>query len=154
MVMVRQRITRRPKAAGKTLRLFSDDVQIRDYRYRSFVTSLDLSAHLVWKLYRMRAYAENRIKELKYDFGADSFNMQSFNATEASMNCVMLAYNLMSLFRQVIVSSKVLPTMRIMRYKIFAAGGYVVKEGNRRILKPLYAETPMVRGTLGKVDLI
>ncbi|MGE5300239.1 MAG: transposase [Acidobacteriota bacterium] len=57
---------------------------------------------VVWKIYRMRADAENRIKELKYDFGADSFNIKNFSATEATMNFVMLAYNLMSLFRQVV----------------------------------------------------
>lgn len=135
MVMVRQQIIRRPKATGKTLKLFAEDVEIKDYRYGCFVTSLELSAHLVWKIYRMRADAENRIKELKYDFGADSFNMQSFSATEASMNCVMLAYNLMSLFRQVVVCSKVMPTLKTMRYKIFASGGYVVREGNSRTLK-------------------
>jgi len=135
MVMVRQQIARRPKATGKALKLFAEDVEIKNYRYGCFVTSLELPAHLVWKVYRMRADAENRIKELKYDFGADSFNMQSFSATEASMNCVMLAYNLMSLFRQVVVCSKVQPTLKTMRYKIFATGGYLVKEGNKRILK-------------------
>jgi len=46
------------------------------------------------------------ISKLKYDFGADSFNMQNFNVTEAAMNCVMLAYNLMSLFRQVVLHNK------------------------------------------------
>lgn len=135
MVMVRQRVSRRPKATGKALRLFGEDVEIKNYRYGCFVTSLEFPAHLVWKLYRVRADAENRIKELKYDFGADSFNMQSFSATETAMNCVMLAYNLMSLFRQVVVCSKVQPTLKTMRYKVFAAGGYLVKNGNKRILK-------------------
>ncbi|MBF0329606.1 MAG: transposase [Nitrospirae bacterium] len=117
------------------LKLFAEDVEISNYRYGCFVTSLELPAHLVWKLYRMRADAENRIKELKYDFGADSFNVNGFSATEAAMNCVMLAYNLMSLFRQVVVCGKVQPTLKTMRYKIFANGGYVIKEGNKRILK-------------------
>jgi len=76
----------------------------------------------------MRADAENRIKELKYDFGADSFNMQSFSATEAVMNFIMIAYNLMSLFRQAVVCSKVVqPTLKIMRYRIFAISEYIIK---------------------------
>jgi hypothetical protein len=83
----------------------------------------------------MRADAENRIKELKYDFGADNFNVKNFSATEAAMNFVMLAYNLMSLFRQVILGGKVQPTLKTMRYKLFAVGGYLTKEGNSRILK-------------------
>ncbi|MBI4684006.1 MAG: transposase, partial [Nitrospirae bacterium] len=86
MIMVRQLIIRRPKATGKILRLFADDAEYQHYRYGCFVTSLDLPAEVVWKIYRMRADAENRIKELKYDFGADSFNIKNFNATEATMN--------------------------------------------------------------------
>ena len=85
MIMVRQQIKRRPKAPGKALRLFADDAVYRDYRYGCFVTSLDLPAEVVWRIYRMRADAENRIKELKYDFGADNFNVKNFSATEAAM---------------------------------------------------------------------
>jgi hypothetical protein len=135
MVMVRQLITRRPKATGKILKLFADDAEYQQYRYGCFVTSLDLPAALVWKIYRMRADAENRIKELKYDFGADSFNVNNFSATEATMNFVMLAYNLMSLFRQVVLGSKVQPTLKTLRYKVFAVGGYLTKNGNARVLK-------------------
>jgi len=76
----------------------------------------------------MRADAENRIKELKYDFGADSFNMQSFSATEAVMNFIMIAYNLMSLFRQAVVCSKVQPTLKIMRYRIFTISEYIIRK--------------------------
>jgi hypothetical protein len=43
-----------------------------------------LSAEELWRLYRGRADCENRIKELKYDFGGDSFNLKSFWATEAA----------------------------------------------------------------------
>ena len=135
MIMVRQQIKLRPKATGKTLRLFADDVAYRDYRYGCFLTSLDLPAEVVWRIYRMRADAENRIKELKYDFGAESFNMTNFSATEAAMNFVMLAYNFMSLFRQAVLGSKIHPTLKTMRYKLFAIGGYLIKEGNTRILK-------------------
>jgi hypothetical protein len=39
---------------------------------------------MIWDAYRNRADAENRIKELKEDFGADSFNVDDFFATEAA----------------------------------------------------------------------
>ncbi len=65
--------------------------------------NLTLSAADVWRLYRGHGDAENRIKELKYDFGFDSFNMQSFFGTEAVLIFAMLAYNLMALFRQVML---------------------------------------------------
>lgn len=135
MIMVRQHIERRPKATGKVLRLFPDEAVYREYRYGCFLTSLALPDEVVWRIYRMRADAENRIKELKYDFGAGTFNVKSFSATEAAMNFVMLAYNFMSLFRQIVLGGKVLPTLKTMRYRVFAVGGYLIKEGNARILK-------------------
>jgi hypothetical protein len=55
---------------------------------------------VIWRMYRGRADCENRIKELKYDFAAENFNMKGFWATEAALNTIMLAYNLMSLLRQ------------------------------------------------------
>ncbi|WP_363318570.1 transposase [Algoriphagus sp.] len=50
-------------------------------------------------MYNNRADCENRIKELKYDFGLENFCLQDFWATEASFRFIMVAYNLMSLFR-------------------------------------------------------
>jgi hypothetical protein len=135
MVIVRQHIDKRPMAPGKQLRLFQDQTPYRDYRYSCYVTNVDLSPQLVWKLYRDRADEENRIKELKEDFGADSFNMNNFFATEAALNFVMMAYNLMSLFRQVIIQEPVQQTMKTLRYRVFAIGSYITKVGNDRVLK-------------------
>jgi hypothetical protein len=86
-------------------------------------------------LYRQRADAENRIKELKADFAADSFVMQEFYATEAALNFVMMAYNLMSLFRQVVLQQQRQPTLKTIRYQVLAIGSYLVKDGNATILK-------------------
>ena len=107
----------------------------KSYRYHCFITNLTLPAEQVWNLYRHRAEAENRIKELKYDFGFDSFNIKSFYGTEAALNMAMMAYNLMSLFRQAILGQKQQPRMSTLRYRVFAIGAYMVKEGNSRILK-------------------
>jgi Transposase DDE domain group 1 len=98
-------------------------------------TDLPLLPLPVWNLYKQRANCENRIKELKYDFGADTFNLKSFDATEAALNWVMMAYNFISLFRQVILNTKVEQRMKTLRYKVFAIGGYIIKNGNQRILK-------------------
>lgn len=135
LVMVRQQINQRPQAAGKQLRLFADEDIYRNYRYSCFITNLDFSAKTVYDLYRNRSDAENRIKEIKYDFGFNSFNCRDFWATEAMLNFVMMAYNLMSLFRQAILGTKVHHQMKTLRYKVFAIGGYMIKNGNRRVLK-------------------
>lgn len=135
LVIVRQLVSQRPKAAGKPLRLFEDDEIYNKYRYTAFITNLSLAAAEVWRLYRGRADAENRIKELKYDFGFDSFNLKSFFGTEAALIFAMLAYNIMSLFRQFILNSKTQHTLSTLRYKTFAIGAYLVKSNDNVVLK-------------------
>ena len=44
--------------------------------------------------YKDRADSENRIKELKCDFGLDRFCMDKFWAKEATFRTIMIAYNL------------------------------------------------------------
>jgi IS4 transposase len=96
----------------------------------------------VWRLYRGRADCEHRLKELKYDFAADHFNMKDFWATEATLNTVMLAYNLMSLLRQVLLkgqavthsSTSVQHRLQTLRYKLFAKAAYITTEGRKPIL--------------------
>ena len=58
---------------------------IGKWRFSALVTDLDLPAVSIWRIYRGRADYENRIKDLKYDFAADSFNMKDFRATEAAL---------------------------------------------------------------------
>ena len=163
MIGIRQHIEQRPAAKGKTLNLFADDPVIGKWRFSALVTDLDLPAVAVWRLYRGRAdcdqpegcrtakgwsreagcgyAAQNRIKELKYDFAADSFNMKDFWATEATLNTVMLAYNLMSLLRQVLLktsaiehsSNSVQHTPQTLRYKLFAKAAYITTESRKPI---------------------
>jgi hypothetical protein len=137
VIGIRQHIEQRAAPKGKTLNLFADDPVIG-----ALVTDLDLPATVIWRTYRGRADCENRIKELKYDFAADSFNMKNFWATEATLNTVMLAYNLMSLLRQVLLktsavkhsSTSVQHTLQTLRYKLFAKAGYITTESRKPIL--------------------
>ncbi len=135
MIIVRQKIKDRPNAIGKTLRLFDDESIYRQYRYTAYYTTLKLPAAEVWRTYRNRADAENRIKELKYDFGFDSFNLNEFFGTEAALTFAMMAYNLMALFRQFLMQSRTQHTLSTLRYKTFAIGAYFEKVGEQFILK-------------------
>lgn len=140
---IRQHIEQRDNAKGKTMSLFADDPVIGKYRFSALVSDMNLPAEVVWRTYRGRADCENRIKELKYDFAADSFNMKDFWATEAALNTVMLAYNLMSLFRQVLVKSVVMKkgasvpiqhTLQTLRFKLFAKPAYITTQSRKPIL--------------------
>ena len=88
------------------LSLFPEDEVHKNYRYSAYFTNLEFAPAEIWRLYRGRGDAENRIKELKYDFGFDSFNLNGFFPTEAALTFVMIAYNLMSLFRTFVLQEK------------------------------------------------
>ena len=144
LIIIRRRIELKKgsQSIGKQLTLFKDEEIYDNYRYSCFITNLTLSAADVWRLYRQRAQAENRIKELKYDFGScpvarrvSSFNLRNFWGTEAALNFAMIAYNLMSLFRQFILNSKTQQRLSTLRYKTFAIGAYLVKDGRYIVLK-------------------
>ena len=142
VIGIRQHIQQRTKAKGKTLSLFADDPIVGQYRYGALVTNTTLPAQEVWRTYRGRADCENRIKELKYDFAADSFCLKDFWATEASLTMVMLAYNFMSLFRQIALRHSLMSggkdvqhTLNTLRLKLFAKAGYVGIEGRKQVLK-------------------
>ncbi|MDA8118887.1 MAG: IS1380 family transposase [Gammaproteobacteria bacterium] len=143
VVGIRQHIDKRVNPKGKTLSLWASDPQWGRYRFAALVTDLTLPAAEIWRLYRGRADCENRIKELKYDFAADSICLQDFWATEASLNVALLAYNFMSLFRQAALRASVLEdgsqniqhTLQTLRFKLFAKAGYTTTEGRKDILK-------------------
>ena len=135
LVVVRQRIKDRPKATGKQLRLFAEEEIYKNYRYSAYVTSLKLAPAEIWRLYRGRGDAENRINELKYDFGFDSFNLKDFYATEAALTFAMIAYNLMALFRTFVLQEKTQKTLSTLRYRVFAIGAYFEKINDKLVLK-------------------
>jgi len=135
IIIVRQKIDRRPNATGKKITLFGEETDHGAYRYSCFITNMDLPAPVIWRSYRSRANAENRIKELKYDFGFESFNMNEFYATEAALNFAMLAYNLMSLFKHAIIKGDKYNMLSTLRFKLFNIGSYITKNGNSKILK-------------------
>lgn len=88
---MRQKISDRPKATGKQLRLFEDH---SDYRYSIMITNDETSSpEEVWREYRPRANDENIIKDLKEGYGLASFNMNSFWATESFMTINALVFH-------------------------------------------------------------
>jgi hypothetical protein len=127
LVVVRHRLMER---AGGALLL-----EVPAYGYSLYLTNLTLPALEVWRLYRGRADSENRIKELLYDFGLRGFASQSFWATEAAFRAVLLAYNLMALFRQLVLGTAARHTMSTLRFQCFAIGASLGREGRRQVLR-------------------
>lgn len=129
-ILVRKQVEIRPEATGKIL--FEE---LPGYRYSCYVTNLDLPLDQVWNMYNSRADCENRIKELKQDFGLENFCLQDFWATEASFRFIMVAYNLMSLFRHFALNHHNRATLRTLKSYCFAIAAWTVNHANRRVLK-------------------
>ena len=135
MITVRQKIATKPRAVGKQLSLFEDDIEINGYRYTCYITSLTLSAPDVWRLYRQQANCENRIKELKYDYGLDKMNQHCFDDTEATLLLMTIAYDFLSLFKQVIIGGDVRNQLKTLRHKMLVIPAIIENHNNKTIVK-------------------
>ena len=148
IVVVRQLVKERPQAGGKYL------FDMHDYRYQAYSTNLTLPAAEVWRLYRGRADSENRIEELKYDFGLDGFCLDQFYATEAAFRSVMVSYNVISLFRQAVLGVKIQPRLATIRFQCFAIGSWIGKKYRKNILRVSLAHKrrPWFEGLFTKIE--
>ena len=148
IVIIRQLVQERPAACGKYL------FDMRDWRYQAWVTNLRLAAPEVWRLYRLRADCENRIEELKHDFGLNGFCTSDFYATEAAFRSVMVAYNLISLFRQAILGLQIQPRLQSIRFKCFAIGSWIGRKYRNKVLKVslVHKRRPWFEGLFAKIE--
>jgi hypothetical protein len=133
IVIIKQQEEVRKRTTGKKLTsLFKlediDRDKVFKTRYHAFVCNQTLPATEIWEQYKRRGDAENRIKELKEDFGVQGFCMDNFCATETAMRFVMVAYNLMSLFRLITLQKQPQPALATLRFNCFAVGSWI--EGN------------------------
>jgi len=126
-IIVRKKLSKYPNSGGKLL--FDEPT----YRYSAYVTNLKLPVDQIYNIYNSRADCENRIKELKYDFGADNFCLKEFFATEASFRFIMMAYNVMALFKHQVLNSTM--QLKTLRAYCFALGSWTTNHANDRILK-------------------
>ena len=140
VILIKQMEEIRPKATGKKLRTLFDHAglereKVFQTRYHAFVTNQDLPAVQIWEQYKGRGDAENRIKELKEDFGVEGFCMDNFCATETAMRFVMVAYNLMSLFRLLTSQTQPSPKLSTLRFNCFAVGSWIENSNNLKTIK-------------------
>lgn len=135
-IAVRQDIKRRQHAMGKTLSLFHDDFDIRDYRFSVWVTNAEDTPYEVWKMCRPRANDENTVKELKEDFALGGFAMKQFYSTEAAMLIRVFIYNLFVLFWYEILGQKEkTQRLKTLRYKYLVLPAQLGVDGKKLILR-------------------
>jgi len=128
MVVVRERV--RPGKENRGKKLFD----LPDYTYSAVFTTLDWPALEVWRFYNHRADVENRIKELKEDFGIEGFCLHSFFGTEAVLRLIAFFYNLFTLFRVHILGNSH-PTLKTVRHQLLVIGAQLGASGRRFLLR-------------------
>ena len=98
------------------------------YLYRAIATNrLDLSHSEVIHWYNQRAeHSENRIKELKLDFGANRLPCGDFDANALYFAITTLAYNLFALLRMVLPAKWESCRVTTIRWRLYALAGKVI----------------------------
>jgi len=111
------------------------DQSIFDYLEQEEVRIDYITAVPMYVTIQRKIALENRIKELKYDYGLDKMNQDGFDGTEACLLLMTIAYNFMSLFKQFVINEKVRNRLSTLRYKMLAIPAYIEEHSNKTIIK-------------------
>lgn len=129
-------VVRRPKKVegAKDEILFKEELLRTAYDNTVNSTTTDLPVSKVHGLYDQRGECENRIEELKCDHGLDGFAIKGIGGTEAAFRFILLAQNIMALFKQKVLTGPVKHQLATIRFQCIAIGSYLVSNGRKIIL--------------------
>lgn len=128
VVVIRERVGERPEARGRRL------LEVPGYTFHTLVTTLDLAPADVWRFYKARGESENRLKELKEDFGANGFCLQSFEGTDAALRLICFLFNLLASFKREVTGDEA-PRLLTLRSQLLVTGGVLGARGHTRVLR-------------------
>ena len=114
-----------------------EEISSQGYIYRAIATNQDEwndSQIIHW--YNQRAEdSENRIKELKLDFGGDTLPCSDFNANALYFLLTTLSYNLFALMRQLLPVELAHHRAITLRWRLYAMAAKVVKTSRQLYVK-------------------
>ena len=115
----------------------ADGISLGGYTYRAMATHRDeLSDSEIIHWYNQRAEdSENRIKELKLDFGGDTLPCSDFNANALYFLIAALSYNLLASMRQLLPEEWARHRAVTLRWRLYAMAAKVVKTGHQLFVK-------------------
>ena len=107
------------------------------YVYRAMATNRDqLSNNEMLHWYNQRAEdSENRIKELKVDFGGDTLPCSDFKANVLYFLITALSYNVFALMRALLPEELSRHRAFTIRWRLYAMAAKVVKTGRQLWVK-------------------
>jgi hypothetical protein len=133
-------VVQRKELKGQVdLEIMQSDEEIcaQGYVYRAIATNRETmtdSEIIHW--YNQRAQdSENRIKELKLDFGGDTLPCSDFNANAVYFSICALAYNLFALMRQLLPEGMECHRAKTIRWRLYAIAAKVIKTGRQVFVK-------------------
>jgi len=145
-VVVRQSISKRPKALGRQPSLFKDLIDWSQYRISVMITNDLLSPpEEIWRSYRPRANDENVIKDLKEGYAFESFNVNNFWTTEALLTMIALVFhNLIAYLNRTILNhNQSQQQLKTLRHKYFTLPGQLGSGGRNYVLRVSVQERNM-----------
>ena len=115
----------------------SEEICSQGYLYRAIATNQNgLSDSEIIHWYNQRGEdSENRIKELKLDFGGDTLPCSDFNANALYFLITALSYNLFALMRQLLPEELAHHRAPTLRWRLVAIAAKVVKNSRRLFVK-------------------
>jgi len=114
-----------------------EEVCAQGYVYRAIATNREtLTDSEIVHWYNQRAEdSENRIKELKLDFGGDTLPCSDFKANAVYFSICALAYNLFALMRQLLPEGLETSRAKTIRWRLYAMAAKVIKTGRQVFVK-------------------
>lgn len=128
VIVVRELLRERPDARGRRL------LEVPGYTFHTVVTTLPLAPAEVWRFYNGRADSENRLKELKDDFAAGGFCLQSFDGTEAAVRLICFLFNLLASFKREITQDDA-RRLNTLRTSLLVTGAILGQQGRTPVLR-------------------
>lgn len=128
VVVIRERTPKKDFVRGR--QLFNDPA----YVYQAIITNLTDAPEEVWRFQRGRSDSENRIRELKWDYGIDGFCLKRFFPTEAAFRLIYVLYNLITLLQKKL-GHAIPRTLGTLRGQILACGAILGKAGRDTVLR-------------------
>ena len=115
----------------------AETITANGYLYRAIATNRDnLTDSDIVHWYNQRAEdSENRIKELKLDFGGDTLPCSDFAANRLYFLTAALSYNLFALMRQLLPGDLASHRAMTIRWRLYAIAAKVVKTGRQHFVK-------------------
>ena len=145
-VVVRQSISRRPKAMGKQPSLFKDLEDWSTFRVSVMITNdSEATPEQIWRHYRPRANDENVVKDLKEGYSFESFNVNNFWATEAVLTMIALVFHnlIVYLNRTILNPNRPQEQLKTLRHKYFTLPGQLGSGGRTYVLRLSVQERTM-----------